>query len=474
MRKTLLSTAGLLLSLMFVGCTSGEDLTDEGSLSLEQTQGDSEDHLFDDIKDDGKPQPIQLRSTTNNGVEVTKGTGTVGGDEVDYKWQYEDVYVLMTTQEALFKGKSKTAPTVEVDDVAKGWGFTTINLPDAGREFFPDYGYQFDNTFWCRPEDDGEGSFNVNYVIDPRSKGAMRYYPTQGKSHFFAYHVDDAYVAKDAAGSPKLKRDNTEKPTKMMLDFKIDGSQDLLSGYASADYHGTTVRKFDAKSARAGVIPVLGMDHMLTRFRFKLTTSDLNNTGDASVFGVPGKSSAVTIDSIKVLSHSKGTMTVACKDLDGYPAADDRITWDMTVKDSLFLQQLSGTPATLDDGKQPLVELVPVTMTKEEFWDETAHRYLAKPIGESILVEPNQTEYELFLYTSQTLNLSGDPAVGGPYVKKERVDLVIKSTDIPKFLRGYSYDVTIFVNSYEDVKLEIKLERWQQGGGISIGGDEMD
>jgi len=30
------------------------------------------------------------------------------------------------------------------------------------------------------------------------------------------------------------------------------------------------------------------------------------------------------------------------------------------------------------------------------------------------------------------------------------------------------------VNSYEDVKLEIKLERWQPGGGISIGGDEMD
>lgn len=493
MRKTLLSTAGILLSALLSACSSGDELTAEEPADQTLMQEDPEEHLFDDIEDDGKMQPIRLCSTVGYSVDVTKGTGTVGANDEDQKWQwqYENIYVLMTTEEALFKGYVKSAPSVLVDDKAKGWGFTTINLPVAGREFFDDYGYQFDNSFWCRPVAGDDGKFEINYTQDPRSRGAMRYYPTQGKSHFFAYYVDDAGKYNDggkekpiwdATGedvnantvSPLIEwKDNTSSPDKIIVPFQIDGSQDLLSGYASADYKGTPVRKFDSRSARAGVIPVLGMEHMLTRFRFKLTASDLNNTGDATVFGVPGKSSAVTVDSIKVLSRSKGTMTVACKNLDNYPEADNRIAWDETTRDSLFLQQLSGTPASLPDGKQPMVKLEPVTMTKEVFWDDVAKHYNSKQIGEAILVEPNQTSYELFLYTSQTLNLSGDPAVASPYVKKERVDLVIESEDIPKFLRGHSYDVTIYVNSYEEAKLEIKLESWQSGGGISIGEDTM-
>ena len=459
MRKTLL-TAGAISLMMLGSCSSGDDAATIIQPLTQQTE-DPEDHLFDDIPDDGEPQVISIRSTTTDAVSVTKGTGTAGAEEVDYKWQFEDIYVLMTTEEALYQ-----------DDIAKGWGYTTINLPSSAMPSLGK-GYQFDNSFWCRPEADSEGNYVINYTKDVRARGAMRYYPTEGKSHFFAYYADDASVSTDENGSPKLSDDNSTAPTKKTLAFHIDGSQDLLSGYATADYRGTTVRKFDAKSARAGVVPVLGMDHMLTRFRFFLTTSDLNNTGDSEAFGVEGKSSAVTIEAIKVVSHSKGTMVVACKDLADYPSADNRITWDEGTTELLYLQQLSGTAADIDNGKQPLIPLVPVTMTKDEFWSETDHRYVPQRIGESILVEPNQTEYELYLYTSQTLNVSG-PAENPPYVKKERVDLTIKSSDIPKFLRGYSYDVTIHVNSYQEAKLQIELQKWETGGGIVIGGDDME
>lgn len=474
MRKTKFLVIGTLSCLLMLGCSSGEELPLlNGEKPGQQAEEDPEDNLFDDVLDDGEPQAIVIRSMATDAVSVTKGTGTVGSmtmtgsDELsdagdyrpdDYGWQYEDIYVLMTTEEALYS-----------DDIAKGWGYASINLPNSPMPSLGK-GCQFDNSFWCRPETDGEGNYIVNYVKDPRAEGAMRYYPMSGKSNFFAYYADDSSTEQDEHSSPKLKWDNNSAPTKLTLNFKIDGSQDLLSGYASADYRGTTVRKFDAKSARAGVVPVLGMDHMLTRFRFFLTTSDLNNTGNSEAFGVPGKSSAVTIEAIKVKSpHSEGTMTVACKELADYPVADNRISWKDNTQELLSLKQLSGIPADIDNGKHPLIDLVPVTMTKDVYWSETQHRYVPQRIGEALLVEPNQTEYELYLYTSQTLNLSGDP-----FVKKECLELTIKSSDIPKFLRGSSYDVTIYVNSYQEVKIQIELQKWETGGGIVIGGDDLD
>jgi hypothetical protein len=188
---------------------------------------------------------------------------------------------------------------------------------------------------------------------------------------------------------------------------------------------------------------------------------------------VDGKTSAVQVDSIKVLSQSKGTMMVACKNWEDYPAYDENIKWTGEEKDSLALRESTGAPASLPEGKPNLRKFTPVNFKdrEAEMWDKEHDIYYPIRVGEALLVEPNLAEYELFLYTSQTLN----DYEGGPQVrKKEKVSLKIKSADIEKFKRGETYKVTIHVQSYREAKISIRLKAWEQGGDVEIGGDEWE
>lgn len=262
--------------------------------------------------------PVEL-SLTNSAADVnvgTRGTGTVGGMTTETNtWKYEDIYVLMTSSDIRCLEASKTM-TDEQKATADLWGFT------SAMGVGPFLQEQFNGKFWARPsKDESTGKYGLNYFIDQNEwwDGApiWKYYPMYGESQFFAYYVDDAclegersqmtspFEAVGEEGSthlqggsifnpfPKIKH-NVEAKT-MSVDFKIDGSQDLMLGKAEGS--------FSAQTARKGVegVPSITMNHMLSRLTFNIKK---------------GAESAnmVTVKKVSVYSKSEGDMVVAYKD----------------------------------------------------------------------------------------------------------------------------------------------------------------
>ena len=267
-------------------------------------------------------EPISL-TLSNSVADVTvgtRGTGTVGSMDVEKNnWKYEDIYVLMTTSDIRCLEASKNMTAAEKAE-ADLWGFTSA-MGDG-----PFLQEQFDGKFWARPYAK-DNKWGLNYFLDQNEwwDGApvSKYYPMYGESQFFAFYVDDACEAVDAEGKPLysvtetpfttvvdkfggehiqggsvfnafpvINYDNDENPTQMSVNFKIDGSQDLMLGKAEGNY--------SAQSARKDIVPSIKMNHMLSRLTFNVKK------------GAPS-ADMVTIKEVNVYSKSEGNMIVAYK-----------------------------------------------------------------------------------------------------------------------------------------------------------------
>ena len=300
--------------------------------------------------------PISL-SMTNSIADVqvgTRGTGTVGSmDPASNLWQYEDIYVLMTS--------SDPKCLEEVDGVTPAWGFTSH--PGATGPFLKE---QFNGTFWTRPSEAGDGTntTNLNYFLDQNEwwNGAPvnKYYPMNGESQFFAYYIDDAATETstqlyDAAAAGDGVNYQTEDPhaypvlntaadgMSKTVNFKIDGSQDLMVGVATTTEAGQEViASFSAKTARQSVVPSITMKHLLSRLTFNI---------------IKGAESTdmVRLDAIRVLSKSQGAMTVAyAKDY----VPTNIIAWDDTEVDpaTFYLKEKAAYETVKMDADNFLVD----------------------------------------------------------------------------------------------------------------------
>lgn len=312
MKKSYLAL-GLVAAVAMSSCSNDEPLVNGNGNQSDLTKG---------------LQPVVLSMTTTSAdVNVgTRGTGTVGStDAENNNWQFEDIYVLMTSSDTT----SLEAEDFTVDGVkqAEGWGFTSV------RGKGPFLLQQFNGTFWARPyvksEDNGAKTWGLDYSIDENEwwDGAAidKFYPMTGKSNFFAFYVDDAcskviqnpYAGTE--GAPNVQAFTHDHPVYakdsekgvMTIDFAIDGSQDLMFGTTNnidKTYQGLG---FSAQSARAGIIPSITMDHLLSRLVFNV---------------IKGAESTdmVQLDKIEVLSESTGTMVVAYKDKANFVGQDGK------------------------------------------------------------------------------------------------------------------------------------------------------
>ena len=262
-------------------------------------------------------EPVKL-SMTNSFADVevsgarTRGTGTVGSmDESKNLWQHEDIYVLMTSTQTR-KHNDETTPT---------WGFT--RALGNGPFLFE----QFDGSFWARPttsKSENEKNVSVlDYTIDRNEwwwGGSIdRFYPLSGASQFFAYHIDDA-VDQDALAAVKVmdeennpigRESSHQYPALTMnedknaysVKFDLDGSQDLMAGYAPIPTdpkysYAIQDKGFSARSARQGAVPQITMNHLLSRLTFEVVKGGENFD-------------RVTLKGIEVVSKHKGDMVVA-------------------------------------------------------------------------------------------------------------------------------------------------------------------
>lgn len=348
-------------------------------------------------------------------VSVTRGTGTVGGTtDAENVWNYENLYILMTTSDAN-----------ALEDANAGWGFTSVK-GDILKE-------QFDNSFFARPEQvdrNGVPVWTLNYQCDPNEGNNLKYYPTQGASDFFAYHVDDAATAVDAKGNPEIKMENEA----ITVDFTMDGSQDLLAGKADVTVIPAELGTgFSAKTARANIIPNLKMNHMLSRLTFTLKNGNSQTSG-------------VTVKSVSVESKYKGSMYVAYKN---EPA--ELMTWNDAYT-KLYLKEKMDPSApgyfanSISDGKCPLVTFTPIVMDGANDVN----------VGEAMFICPGDTKYKLNIEVEYLITINGTPDV-----EKKNIEVNFVHPDkTSAFEAGKSYHLNVTIYGLETITVDAQLEKW--------------
>ena len=269
------------------------------------------------------PMPILL-GVSPNSIEMTRGTGTVGDieGEATNVWKGEKINVLMLNQGMITPTQFEGAP-ICVDD--------TFALPV------------------------GSASGAATPV-----DGKFRYFPATGCSDFWAYRLDDA---KDVQ--------LTQTASAWKAIFQIDGSQDIMVAKAVPSVEdlnklGKNKKSwyYSAYSAHHNVNPNFTFRHLLTRLTFTVTPIT-----DIAV--------GIQVDSVKVLTYTKGTLTVAATD--DVAGEKQAIAWNTSIpRDTVLLKQRASAGS-------PLVECSPVLLASKD---------TPQPVVEALLVAPD-TEYKV-------------------------------------------------------------------------------
>lgn len=424
MKKNLFFVAA---AVALVGCSSDESLSNDVALQ------------------DGELVPVQL-SLTRNAVNVyqTRGTGTVGDLESNHDgniYQNEDLYVLMTN----------------VPTETKPWDFTTVGTLDG-----PSLGRQFDGSFKSRPgmqlEQDGQRVWGIDYT--PFTGGQKKYYSTDASySEFYAFHIDDA--AEVSTENIIMSEDSTQ----MTIDFKIDGSQDILAGKAEKSDDELVKypqRGFSAKTARNGVIPTISMKHLLTRLTFTVVAGNANAEG-------------LVIDSIQVASNSEGALIVAY-DEEQTKDPSELIEWNEESLDTFLLKAIpEGDRLVADEEiagvynktKLEAKESIDVITPADVVLNEDG-KFVPRKVGDALFVQPNQKSFKLYLTCSYPYD-----GENGEKLYYQVTDSYVISLPNDALLEiGKSYNVQMTVYGLSEIELKTTLEGWIEGEEISVGADE--
>lgn len=380
------------------------------------------------------PIEIGLGQVTVN----TRGTGTVGGTAgtANNVWCNQMVNILMFK-----KGTLDLALIDPVDDPNPIYDHAVFRTQEV------------------------EGSFS-NRAID--MTGSIKYYPSQGEFDFWGYRLDGA----DASFTPPVYDVDATGCSypgdELKLDFKIDGSQDIMVAKAvpSADdwtnRPRAAARAFSAYAARNGVQPELIFEHLLTRLDFVVVAGDSAATGTYGIF----------VDTITVASKATGKL-IAAYTANVTKADDKRIEWDETAgKEMLYLKRrpvagdLTFDPITPVEN-QNLVDLDPIQPTGKggPFTNDFVPDSVK--VGEALLVAPD-TEYEIVIKLHQDV-LTQDN-VNTPEVKRKNFSHTntLKLEKGGAFLKGHTYKVVVKLHGLTEINVMATLTGWQEGETISI------
>ena len=380
--------------------------------------------------------PIELNMKTPVSI-VTRGMGTVGGmvdDAANNIWRGETLYFNM------YMKKNKDGK-----DVLEVSTWPNVNESGVRKDVA-----NFDNEpIRITSAKDAEDP-TVAKVQWPDSK---YYAPDASRHDFFAYRIDDATVDLDAQNRPVISNEvgaSGEILLQKSVNFEIDGSQDLMVGQADPQ---ASPDAYSAKSARAGLIPQIKMEHLLTRFTFEV------KAGDESADGLEVKK-------IAVVSKSKGRMIVAWHP-NSNPGTAGKIVWDENIEPvEMVLKQ---RPSAGGNPQYPteLEDMTPVTLAWDA--DKDANGQVVIPVGEALMVAPYSEEYKVHVTTSQPL----DGGRTNTFVSEGTISIVERTSDFEQptkaaALPGTSYKVTVKLYGLSKIELETKLTGWVSGENIEV------
>ena len=289
---------------------------------------------------------------------------------------------------------------------------------------------------------------NVLNLVQPASAGeyAGEYFYFQGSTvyDFYGYYVDDA-----VEGTPTPSRtDGT-----ITLPITITGAQDIMLAKAdpAVDIEASTdpnkgqvtsETAYSAFAARRGIQPTLEFQHQLARFTFNI---------------VPGSASGdlITVTAIELQSNTTGTLQIAPAVEAGQPTI-----LSQAAPDYLSL-------ANETSGANNLPYNVP---------EYTGADQDPIKVGESLMVMPGQTSYNLRV--SMTQDGNGDVEL--PVNKLETV-IAAANVDtnedgtaegVTTFEAGKTYEITIKVYGMERIEVSATLKAWEDGGSVVIDPDQ--
>lgn len=400
----------------------------------------NEDNLGGNGEQASTPK-IQLGVSNSVGV-TTRGTGTVGDlDGGNNVWAGQELFVYM-----LNKGEMGLARYVSPDGQT-----TTLD------------GAVFDNEKFNAPV--GEASAEAK-----TQSGKIAYYPVSGNFDFWGYRVDDAaqgtpYMV-DAEGNTTT--DETEA-VKRVVDVKIDGSQDIMTGKAAlvngdVDKLGAYPENYySAYAARKEVQPNISFNHNLTRFTFEVRAGSKGTCGQIANGDV---ADAVRVTGISVKSKTDGKLTVAYT-ADNAPESVLEFPGNFEdVASALKLKQRSVAGATDHNVALEDLQEVPLTWGTQE-----ADKADVIPVGEALLVAPGETEYPFTVDLKQVVKTNEDGTTDELKLQ-QNTKIVMDGTKT--FEAGKSYKVTITVYGVERIVVTATLVPWQDGGSIDIDDDREE
>lgn len=321
----------------------------------------------------------------------------------------------------------------------------------------------------------------------------------QGISYnFFAYSVGDINRGDDDHiqwGTPHRSSDRI-----WYENFAIDGSQDLMVGYApplTADmfdeggrYHSANLTKDEQRriindgsytsfAAHRNIEPEIDLKHQLTRLRFHMLPGDSTST-------------YTTIDTVYATSPYKGDFVVAVnsyKDvhkLGFYP--------DPYNVEKLYLHE---RPKLDDEGHLLPSRILGIDSDEERsvpwsdnYWvrdDEgtiigklpLSERGKPVTLGDALLI-PESEEIVISIKTTYKKEqrpyfshyvINAKSQAGNDPNNDKYFD---NDTGTFKFKRGYIYDITLVVYGLQDIEVTANIEAWKDGGVIIITPDDAE
>lgn len=388
-------------------------------------------------------------------VSATRGSGPFDADDETYKNKYDNSRFYVFSFRA---GKDKQGVLATDPDLSVSrWNAVPVTDDYEGKDCLID-GPDFRFGLPANLSTDEPGFFDFKFASEEERTRYehVTYYSTRYQEvpyNFFAYYIDDA-----------ADRGFTARRTQssVVYEFDIDGSQDIMCGYAPFPKNKTELEDllgngalriseteankilniggFSTFSGHRAVNPVVDLNHQLVRLDFKAYPGDEG-------------ADSITIDGIKVECPTHCTLTVASTDTSAIGAVFSGVNNDLWLRE----RSVDGLTATEPLQSINMGEVLP----RAEYEASGGGRFV--DIGGCLMV-PEAMSYKITLYFKQQMN--------GTF-RSSYVTYNVSLSENTPFRKGYYYPISIAVYGYQKIKLDTNLSPWLQGGeDINIGGDD--
>ncbi len=410
-------------------------------------------------------------------VSATRGSGALGDETVDggyasYGERLENsniyVYAFRATTDA--QGELQSAPdltkTLAQEEAGKDIGDYKDCLIDATRS-------GAGNLYGLKTHL-GENSSSLlqsSENADEKYYYSARYQDTG--YDFFAYHIDR---------KEPLEGLVREQARIYYKDFSIDGSEDILCGYAPrltkklidskneklAEAEKDRILNIDGYSTYAAhrdIHPTIDLNHVLTRLKFKVRAASKELAGNKNI----------VLREIQVACKNRGDLVVAARrERDENGIMKDPVVGFFPYGTEEFLPLRDKPTQPGQDGSNLFETVVR--------WEGGPNdKQTSIPVGESLMLPPAQA-YELKLVYSHFVpetagsNKLTEYQLTAVYKMKAPADPGFKNEakgeNYYEFKAGCVHEVDIAVFGLEHIEINAAMQPWVDGGSTTVDPDD--